>query len=75
MKILLMGFAKIKYMPYMNFYLDNISKENDIHLVYWNRDCKKEDLSAYENLTLYEFSQKQNDDVSQIFKIIIDFFF
>lgn len=26
MKILIIGFTKIKYMPYMNFYLDNIDK-------------------------------------------------
>ena len=49
MKILLAGFAKIKYMPYVNFYLDNIDREkHEVHLVYWNRDLAEEDLSKYE---------------------------
>ena len=34
MKILVMGFAKIKYMPYLNFYTDNFDKiGNDVHLL------------------------------------------
>lgn len=69
MKILLMGFAKMKYMPYINFYLDNISKKNDIHIVYWNRDCRQEDLSAYGYATFHEFSSNQKDDVSPVLKI------
>ncbi len=69
MKILLMGFTKIKYMPYINFYLDNFSKSNDIHIVYWNRDGKDEDLSSYKYATFYEFSSKQKDDVSPFLKI------
>lgn len=42
MKILLLGFGKIAYMPYMNFYLD-ILKDNlncEIELIYWDRDGK-----------------------------------
>ncbi len=39
MKILIIGFAKIKYMPYLNLYLDNIDVENnDVHFLYWDRD-------------------------------------
>lgn len=42
MKVLLLGFGKIAYMPYMNFYLDVLQyKENvEIELIYWNRDGK-----------------------------------
>ena len=29
MKILILGFTKIKYMPYMNFYLDSIDKKSN----------------------------------------------
>ena len=41
MKVLLLGFGKIAYMPYMNFYLDTL-KERDIQfeLIYWDRDGK-----------------------------------
>ena len=41
MKVLLLGFGKIAYMPYMNFYLDTL-KEQDIQfeLIYWDRDGK-----------------------------------
>ena len=39
MKIAILGFTKIKYMPYMHFYLNQIDvSQNDVHLVYWKRD-------------------------------------
>lgn len=70
MKILLMGFAKIKYMPYLNFYLDNIDrKKNDVHILYWNRDLCDEDLSRYEGTTLHEFRFYQEDDAPKLSKI------
>ena len=70
MKILIMGFSKIKYMPYMNFYLENINADkNDVHLLYWNRDLKPEDVSAFSNIKLHEFYNFQADDVSKLSKI------
>lgn len=69
MKILIMGFTKIKYMPYINFYLENISKENDIHILYWNRDLKDEVISEYSDFVLHEFRCYQEDDVSKFSKI------
>ena len=70
MKILLMGFTKIKYMPYMNFYLENIdTTSNDVHLLYWNRDLKQEDTSFLTGVTLHEFLCKQEDDVAKTSKI------
>lgn len=40
-KVLLLGFGKIAYMPYMNFYLDTIKDENvQFELIYWDRDGK-----------------------------------
>lgn len=70
MKILIMGFTKIKYMPYMNFYLENIdTAENEVHLLYWNRDLKPEDTSALKNITLHELSCFQEDEVSRLSKI------
>lgn len=39
MKIAILGFTKIKYMPYMHFYLNQIDvSQNDVHLIYWKRD-------------------------------------
>lgn len=39
MKIALLGFAKIKYMPYMQFYLQQIDPAQDeVHVIYWERD-------------------------------------
>ena len=53
----------------MNFYLDNIdTKENDVHLLYWNRDLKEEDTSFLKNVTLHEFRCYQEDDVSKFSK-------
>lgn len=69
MKILITGFTKLAYMPYMNFYLKNlISDDNDIHIVYWNRDCKG-DIELDENIILHEFKLYQEDEVPKIKKI------
>lgn len=42
MKVLMLGFGKIAYMPYMNFYLDALKDEENItfELIYWDRDGK-----------------------------------
>lgn len=70
MKILIMGFTKIKYMPYMNFYLDNINKDiHEIHILYWNRDMQSENLEKYQGYTFHEFRCYQEDDVSKVSKI------
>lgn len=56
MNILIIGPGKLKYMPYLHFYLDNIDwKVNDVHVAYWNRDEKPEDISTYQGVTLHEF--------------------
>lgn len=70
MKILIMGFSKIKYMPYMNFYLENLDKsKNEIHLLYWNRDLQEEDTKAYQGVNLQEFKAYQEDEVSKLSKV------
>ena len=42
MRVLLLGFGKIAYMPYMNFYLDTLQTIDDVEtdLIYWDRDGK-----------------------------------
>ncbi|WP_078543560.1 glycosyltransferase [Litchfieldia alkalitelluris] len=69
MKILLIGFTKLAYMPYMNFYLSQVANQNnDVHLLYWNRDEKEEIPLSY-NVKLHEFKQYQEDEVAKIRKI------
>ncbi len=71
MKILIIGFAKIKYMPYLNFYLDSIDGEqNEVHVAYWNRDEKEEDLNRFQSITFHEFVRYQEDDVPIRSKIL-----
>ena len=70
MKILIIGFAKIKYMPYLDLYLDNIDRvKNDVHLIYWNRDLKEESLEKLAGITLHEFASYQEDDVAKFSKL------
>lgn len=54
----------------MNFYLDNIpSDKNEVHILYWNRDQKPENLSDLGGYILHEFSESQEDDVPAYSKI------
>lgn len=70
MKILLFGNAKIKYMPYINFYIENIDiDKNEVHVIYWNRDLKLEKLNFSKNIILHEFKYFQNDQCPKFFKI------
>ncbi len=70
MKILIMGFGKLKFMPYVNFYLDSLDRQsNSIHLLYWNRDLMQEDISKYEGITLHEFKCFQEDDAPKASKV------
>lgn len=63
MKILVIGPGKMKYMPYAHFYLDNIDwKAHELHVAYWNRDEKEEDLSQFEGLHLHEFRKYMVND-------------
>ncbi|MEA5026325.1 MAG: hypothetical protein VB012_01560 [Erysipelotrichaceae bacterium] len=65
-----MGFTKIKYMPYLNFYLDNINTSyNEVHLIYWNRDLRQENTSNLKNVLLHEFRLYQEDDVPKLSKL------
>lgn len=73
MKILIVGFTKLAYMPYMNIYLEELrKKECETHLLYWNRDGKQ-DISAPDYLIIHEFHLNQKDEQpkwSKIFNFI-----
>ena len=61
MKIILVGFGKIMYMPYMNFYMNQLNPEKDeIHVIYWSRD-KKLDASLPENVVGHAFESEMED--------------
>lgn len=69
MKILLIGFTKLAFMPYMHFYLEQLVKEgNTVHVLYWNRDEKEENPLAYD-VILHEVRLYQNDEIVKIRKI------
>ena len=70
MKILIVGLSKIKYMPYLNFYYDSIDfTKNSVHICYWNRDEKPEDVSSYKSAHLHEFAYRQLNNVKKVNKI------
>lgn len=55
-KVLLLGFGKIAYMPYMNFYLDTVKDENvQFELIYWDRDGKPDAELPYRISKAYKF--------------------
>ena len=54
----------MKIMPYANFYLDQIDcSKHEVHMVYWNRDLKDEDLSRYKNIHFHEFRKFMLDSI------------
>lgn len=62
MKILLIGFSKLKYMPYMHFYLEEILPGgHEVHILYWNRDGKEE--ARQEGVTYHEYRFCMDDDI------------
>ncbi|PKM70840.1 MAG: hypothetical protein CVU93_00010 [Firmicutes bacterium HGW-Firmicutes-18] len=70
MKVLIIGFTKMAYMPYMKLYLDEMkNKKCEVHLFYWNRD-EKEDIRVPDNLITHEFHLTQKDEQPKWTKII-----
>lgn len=68
-KILIIGFTKIQYMPYLTFYLNAINLENnDVTLYYWNRDCK-EDVQIDNRIKIKKFEYLLSDSEPKIKKI------
>ena len=64
MNILILGFSKIKYMPYLRFYLEHMDRSaHRLHLVYWNRDGREERLAGLEGVALHEFAACQYDSM------------
>lgn len=69
MKVLVLGFTKISYMPYMNFYIEQLLKTNcKIHLVYWARDLNP-DIEVPSEIKTYCFKEPMLDSKPLIKKI------
>ena len=63
MKILILGFTKIKYMPYLNMYLNQLNtKEDEVHLLYWSRDDKA-DLNVPNGVVGHKFDICMEDTI------------
>ena len=63
MKIAILGFAKIKYMPYMHFYLDQLDmQQHEVHLLYWRRDSGP-DATLPQGITGHSFDYPMSDDL------------
>ena len=70
MKILLFGNAKLKFMPYIHFYLENMDvRQHEVHVIYWNRDLKEEAIPFSPEIRLHEFRYFQNDQCPKVKKI------
>ena len=75
MDVLIIGFSKIKYMPYLNFYLDNIDTyKNQVHVVYWNRDLE-DDAYLDNSIIVHEFRHYMKDESNRLKKIPVFFSF
>ena len=63
MKVLVLGFTKISYMPYMHFYLEQFRKNNcEIHLLCWKRDGNP-DTESPDGIITHVFERYQEDTV------------
>lgn len=70
MKILMVGFAKLARMPYVNVYLEALADMgHEIHLLYWNRDEEEEVLNSKDINCYHEFKRLQDDEVEKLTKI------
>lgn len=69
-KILIIGFAKINYMPYLTFYLDNIKNnfDYDISIIYWDRNLGGDDPKI-DGIQYYSFNYYLSDNVAIYKKI------
>lgn len=70
MKLLIAGFTKIAYMPYLNFYLEAIDETaTEIHVVTWRRDSEKDITLKNDKIVMHEFAQNQKDEVAKLSKV------
>lgn len=70
MRILIIGFTKLAYMPYMNFYLEALQDSDaEIHILCWNRDEEPDITPSNKSIIIHEFKKNQPDEIAKITKI------
>ncbi len=68
MRVLLIGFAKLKYMPYKDFYLHKLDcGKQEVHFLYWNRNGKPE--AREPGIHYHEFVWPMEDDIPKLKKL------
>ena len=69
-KLLIVGFTKLSYMPYLNFYLEALGDaQTEIHVVSWRRDSEKDIKYRNSRIILHEFVRDQEDQIAKIKKV------
>ena len=69
-QLLLIGFTKFMYMPYMNFYLDTLhSSPIEIHVIKWSRDHEPDISLGYDDIVVHDFKCVQLDETLKLGKI------
>lgn len=69
MKILIFGFTKLKYMPYMDFYIRSLEGEgHEIHVLSWKRDGDPDDTLP-KDIVHHEFCKAIADEIPKLKKI------
>lgn len=69
-KIMIFGFSRVAFMPYLFFYLDAIKDGNsEIHVITWQRNEKPDKKITQTKVVLHPFECRQTDQVCIIAKI------
>lgn len=69
-KLLIVGFTKLSYMPYLNFYLEALGDtQTEIHVVSWRRDSEKDLKFWNSRIIVHEFVRDQEDQIAKIKKV------
>ena len=68
MKTLIIGFTKIKYMPYLSFYTDCVENSENVDLLYWDRDATT-DIAPNNVNRVFKLDYKMSDDLPLVRKV------
>lgn len=68
MKTLIIGFTKIKYMPYLSFYTDCVEHSENVDLLYWDRDDTT-DITPNNVSSVFKLDYKMSDDLPLVKKL------
>lgn len=69
MRVLFLGFTKLRYMPYFYFYLERINiNDHEIHVINWNRDGLP-DISIPKGVISHTFEYLLPDEIPKHRKI------